>query len=54
MAGACSVYGGEERLIHGCSGRPKGKRPRGRLKRRWEDNIKVDLQEVSCGGTELI
>ena len=32
-------------------GKPEGKRPLGRLRRRWEDNIKMDLQEVgrSCG-----
>jgi len=27
-----------------------GKRPLGRPRRRWEDNIKIDLQEVGCGG----
>ena len=31
-------------------GKPEGKRPLGRLKCRWEDNIKMDLQEVECGG----
>ena len=31
-------------------GRPDGKRPLGRSRRRWEDNIKMDLQEVGCGG----
>ena len=32
-------------------GKPEGKRPLGRPRRRWEDNIKIDLQEVgrSCG-----
>jgi hypothetical protein len=30
-------------------GKPEGKRPLGKLRRRWEDNIKVDLQEVGCG-----
>jgi hypothetical protein len=30
-------------------GKPYGKRPLGRPKRRWEDNIKMDLQEVRCG-----
>ena len=32
-------------------GKPEGKRPLGRPRRRWEDNIKMDLQEVgrSCG-----
>jgi hypothetical protein len=31
-------------------GKPKGKSPLGRPRRRWEDNIKVDLQEVGCKG----
>jgi len=31
-------------------GKPEGKRPLGRLRRRWEDNIKLDLQEVVCWG----
>jgi hypothetical protein len=30
----------------------EGKRPQGRLRRRWEDNIKADLQEVGCGGMD--
>jgi hypothetical protein len=30
-------------------GRPEGRRPLGRPRRRWEDNIKVDLQEVGWG-----
>jgi hypothetical protein len=30
-------------------GRPKGRRPLGRPRRRWEDNIKMDLQEVGWG-----
>jgi hypothetical protein len=30
--------------------KPKGKRPMGRTRRRWEDNIKMDLQKVGCGG----
>jgi len=33
---------------------PEGKRPLGRRRRRWEDNIKSDLQEVGCGGMEWI
>ena len=32
--------------------KPEGKRPLGRGKRRWEDNIKMDLQEVVCGGMD--
>jgi hypothetical protein len=34
--------------------KPEGKRPLGRHRRRWEDNIKMDLQEVGCGGLEWI
>ena len=31
-------------------GKPEEKRPLGRPRRRWEDNIDMDLQEVGCGG----
>ena len=32
----------------------EGKGPLGRPRRRWEDNIKMDLQEVGCGGMDRI
>jgi hypothetical protein len=35
-------------------GKPEGKRPMGRPRHRWEDNIKMDLQEVGCGGMDWI
>ena len=35
-------------------GKPEGKRPLGRHRCRWEDNIKMDLQEVECGGMDWI
>jgi len=35
-------------------GKPEGKRPLGRPKRRWEDNIKIDLQEVGFGDMNWI
>ena len=35
-------------------GKPIGRRPLGRLGRRWEDNIKMDPQEVGCGAMDWI
>ena len=35
-------------------GKSEGKRPLGRHRRRWENNIKMDLQEVGCRGMEWI
>ena len=35
-------------------GSSEGKRPLGRPRRRWEDNIKIDLQEVECKGMDWI
>ena len=35
-------------------GKPEGERPLGRPRHRWEDNIKMDLQEVGCGGMDWI
>ena len=41
---------GEDRGVHReLVGEPEGKRPLGRQRRRWEDNIKMDLQEVGGG-----
>ena len=35
-------------------GKPEGKKPLGRPRRRWENNIKMDLQEVGCEGMDWI
>jgi hypothetical protein len=35
-------------------GRPEGRRPLGRLRRRWEDNIKMDLREIGFGDVDWI
>jgi hypothetical protein len=44
---------GERRCVHKVLvGKPEGKRPLGRLRRRWKDNIKKDLQEMECGGMD--
>jgi len=34
--------------------KPEEKRPLGRPRRRWKDNIKMDLQKVGCGGMDCI
>jgi len=54
MGGACSEYGGEYRRIQGMVGQPEGKKRLGRSRRGWEDNSKVDLQEVGCGDMDWI
>jgi hypothetical protein len=35
-------------------GKPEGKRPLERTRQRWEDNIKMDLQQVGCDGMDRI
>jgi len=46
---------GEERGVYRVSvGKPEGKRPLGRPRRRWVDNIRMDLQEVGCGYMDWI
>ena len=56
MEGAEHVaHMGERRgLYRVLVGKAEGKRPLGRPRRRWEDNIKMDLQEVGCGGVNWI
>jgi hypothetical protein len=46
---ACSTYGERSGVYRVLMGRPGGKRPLGRLRCRWENNIKIDLQEVGWG-----
>jgi hypothetical protein len=45
---------GERGVYRGLVGKPDGKRPMGRHILRWEDKIKVDLQEVRCGVMDWI
>jgi len=49
------VWEREEIYIHRIlMGKHEGKRPLGGPRRRWEDNMKMDLQEVVCGGMDWI
>ena len=52
MGGACSACGEKREVYRILVGKPEGRRPFGRPKRRWEDNIKMDLQEVWYGGMD--
>ena len=55
MGGKCSGYGGGERGVYRVLvGKPEGKRPVGRPRHRWEDNIKMVLEEVVCGVMDWI
>ena len=49
MGRACGTYVGRERCAQGVGGEIEGKNPLGRPRRRWEDNIKMDLEEVGRG-----
>ena len=53
MGGACSAYGERRGVYRVLVWKPEGKRPLGRPRCRWEDNIKLDIQEVGCGGCGL-
>jgi len=50
MVGACSTHGRDEKFIQYFVGKREGKRPRGRLRRTWEDNIKIDFREIGWEG----
>ena len=54
MGGACGPYGGRERSVQGAGGETRGEEPLGRPRRRWEDNIRMDLQEVGLGYEDWI
>jgi hypothetical protein len=54
MGGACSSDREEKVVYRVLVGNPEGKRPLGRPRRRWEDNIKIDLQGVGYGVVDLI
>jgi hypothetical protein len=51
VGGTCGTHGGEEKCLQGKS---EEKRPLGRSRRRWEDNIKMDLREIGIEETNWI
>ena len=50
MGGACRTYVGKERLYRVLVGKPEGKRQLERRWIRWDDFIKIDLEDVGCVG----
>jgi hypothetical protein len=54
MGRACSTIGGDEDAYMLLVGKPEGKRPLGRPRRRWVDNIKIYLREIIWDGTDWI
>jgi hypothetical protein len=53
-AGHVACIGEKRGVYRVLVGEPEGKRPPGRPRPRWEDNIKMYLQEVGCGGMDWI
>jgi hypothetical protein len=49
LAGRIARMGEGRGVYRVLVGKPGGKRPLGRPRRRWKDNIKMDYQEVGCG-----
>jgi len=54
MGGACSAYGVRRGVYRFLVRKHEGKRPLGRSRRRWENNMKMDLQDVGCGVMDWI
>jgi hypothetical protein len=54
MGGSCSTNGEKRNAYRLLVGKPEGKRPLGRLRRRWVDNIRMDLGEVGWGDVDWI
>jgi hypothetical protein len=52
MGRACSTNGNKINKYRILIGKPEGKRPLGRPRRRWEDNIKMDLREIGWDGID--
>jgi hypothetical protein len=46
--------GKRRRAYRALVGKPEGRRPLGRPRRGWENNIKMDLREVGCGGGDWV
>jgi hypothetical protein len=54
MVRTCSTHWEKRNAYRILVGKPEGNRPLGRHRRRWEDNIKMDLKDISCGSIDSI
>jgi hypothetical protein len=54
VGGTCSTHGEGRGVYRALVGRPEGKRPLGRPKRRWEDHINMDLREIGINEANWI
>jgi hypothetical protein len=54
MGRACSTNGEKRNAYRILLGKPEGKRPLGRPRRRWEDNIRMDFKEIGWSGMDWI
>jgi hypothetical protein len=54
MGGACGAYREGRGVYRVLVGKPEGKSPLGRPRCRWEDNVRMDLQEVGFGCVDWI
>ena len=53
MSGACSTYGEMRGVCRVLVGKTDGKRPLGRPRRKWKENINIDLHKLGFGGHGL-
>jgi hypothetical protein len=54
MGRECSTHGEKMNAYRILVGKPEGKRPLGRPRRKWEDNIRMDLREIGWSGMDWI
>jgi hypothetical protein len=54
VGGKCGTQGGGESVYRVLVGRAKGKKPLGRPRRKWENNIDLDLREIGIDGANCI
>jgi transposase len=54
VSGTCGTHGEGRGVYRVLVGRPEGKKPLGRPRRRWEDNIKMDLRDIGIDGSNWI